>query len=89
MNYISGKGNTNKYKCALLFWLSCEYTLSMTYEFYKIRAYIYPKSYIYAKAPPQFFLFFKRKGEGIFSCIHYIRVGEWDTRRLIRSSRPT
>ena len=55
MNYISGKGNTNKYKCALLFWLSCEYTLSMIYEYYKFRAYIYPKSYIYAKAPPQFF----------------------------------
>ncbi len=31
----------------------------MTYEYYKIRAYIYPKSNIYGKAPPQFILFLK------------------------------
>jgi hypothetical protein len=51
-------------------------TPSMTYEYYKIRAYIYPKSYIYGKAPPQFFLFLIRKREGIFFCIHYSMVGE-------------
>jgi hypothetical protein len=48
-------------------------TPSMTYEYYKIRAYIYPKSYIYAKAPPQFFLFLKERGRVFFPA--YIILG--------------
>ncbi len=55
MNYISGKGNKNKYKCALLFRLSCEYTLSMTYEYYKIRAYIYPNILHLQQSPTAYF----------------------------------